>query len=99
MISPLYNGRWFYWLIKQGYQTQTTYHHMHRTNSITLIKLENRLVNQVWTIQRHGQCWAQDTEQTQRTKKKPKQERKIHRVDTQNSQKENTDVNPGARER
>jgi hypothetical protein len=39
MISPLYNGRWFYWLIKQGYQTQTTYHHMHRTNSITLIKL------------------------------------------------------------
>ena len=34
MISPLYNGRWFYWLIKQGYQTKTTYHHMYRTNSI-----------------------------------------------------------------
>jgi hypothetical protein len=42
---------------------------------------------------------GQDTEQIQRTKKKKKQERKIHRVDTQNSQKENTDVNPGARER
>jgi hypothetical protein len=34
-----------------------------------------------------------------KNKKKKKQERKIHRVDTQNSQKENTDVNPGARER
>jgi hypothetical protein len=97
MISPLYNGRWFYWLIKQGYQTKNTYHHMHRTNSITLIKLENRPVNQVWTIQRHGQCWAQNTEQIQRTNK-PTEERKIQRDDTQNSQKK-PDVNPGARER
>jgi hypothetical protein len=24
---------------------------------------------QAWTIQRHEQCWAQDTEQIQRTKK------------------------------
>jgi hypothetical protein len=70
---------------------------MHRTNSITLIKLENRLVNQVWTIQRHGQCWAQDTEQIQRTKKTStgkKNTESIHRT-----HKKKTDVNPGARER
>ena len=97
MISPLYNGRWFYWLIKQGYQTKNTYHHMHRTNSITLIKLENRLVNQVWTIQRHGQCWAQDTEQTQRTKKNKTGKKNTQSRYTELTKK--TDVNPGTRER
>ena len=43
------------------------------------------------------QCWAQNTEQIQRTNK-PTEERKIQRDDTQNSQKK-PDVNPGARER
>ena len=93
IISPLYNGRWFYWLIKQGYQTKTTYCHMYQTNYITYIKLEKPT----------GQS-SMDNPETRKmlgtrhrtnTKNKKNQHRKDkYRVDTHNSQKINHRCEP-----
>ena len=68
---------------------------MYQTNYITYIKLEKPTGQS--SMDNPETRTMLGTRHRTNTKNKKKQERKIHRVDTQNSQKKH--VNPGARER